>query len=212
MIGPINDTQERYLNTIRQCSNRLKDLIDDLLDVSIIESDSLELGLMDLDIEQEVKETVGSMQEQFSNKNMKLTLDFSPGLPMVRGDRLRISQILGNLISNACKYSPDGASVAVRVVDDGEFLRIDVEDQGSGISEEDLCMLFTKFFRSKEVVNKGISGTGLGLFVVKHLVTAHGGSIWVTSEEGRGTTFSFTLPKALQEAISPDAPIHVSAV
>ena len=101
--------------------------------------------------------------------------------------------------------------MAVRVVEDGEVLRIDVEDQGIGIPQEDQGMLFTKFFRSKEVINKGISGTGLGLFVVKHLVTAHGGRIWLTSEEGQGTTFSFTLPKAVQEAISPEEPLRVPA-
>ncbi len=211
VVGTLTDTQLRYVDVIRRCSYRLKDLIADLLEVSKIESHSLELGLTDLDIVQEIEEVVGSLKEQFDNKDMAVNLNVPTDLAKVRGDRLRVSQILGNLVSNACKYSPEGASVTVSVQEENSFVRVDVEDQGMGIHQEDQSKLFSKFFRSKEVVNKGISGTGLGLFVVKHLVTAHGGRIWLTSEVGRGTIFSFTLPKVLEEAISPSRPIGVSA-
>ncbi len=200
MVGHLNETQERYLDIVRQCSNRLNDLIADLLDVSSIESDGLVLALTDLDIEREVRDAVVSVQEQFHEKNLQVVLDLSPELPVVSGDRLRVSQILGNLVSNAYKYSPEGTSVTVRVVEEGEYVHIDVADQGMGIPQEEQAQLFEKFFRSKEVINRGINGTGLGLFVVKHLVTAHGGRIWLTSEVGKGTTVSFTLPKAVETA------------
>ena len=205
MVGSLNETQERYLEIVRQCANRLNDLIADLLDVSRIESDSLVLALTDLDIEREVKDAVGSVQEQFYEKNMQIVLDFSHELPVVRGDRLRVSQILGNLIGNAYKYSAEGAPIAVRVIEEGEYVRIDVTDQGMGIPQEEQAQLFDKFFRSKEAISRGINGTGLGLFVVRHLVTAHGGRIRLTSEVGKGTIVSFTLPKALEAAINREA-------
>lgn len=209
VVGALTDTQLRYVDVIRQCSYRLKDLIADLLEVSKIESHSLELGLADLDIEQEIQEVVASLQEQFDKRDVEVILNVPIDLVKVQGDRLRVSQILGNLVSNAYKYSPEGSTFMISAQEENEFVRIEVADQGMGIPQEDQAKLFSKFFRSKEVVNKGISGTGLGLFVVKHLVTAHGGEIWLKSEVGQGTTFSFTLPKVSEGAIAPVASMGV---
>ena len=195
-IGPLNEKQERYLSRVQTNSRRLQALIDDLLDISRIESGTLQLALADLEVQEETEEVVRAMRAQIDDKQLRLLMNIPSGLPWVRSDRLRFAQIVTNLLSNACKYSPEGATVAISAkVDDG-FIQIDIADTGNGISEGDQAQLFTKFFRSDNSSTRRESGTGLGLFITKHIVEAQGGGIWVQSREGKGSTFSFTLPRA----------------
>ena len=112
----------------------------------------------------------------------------------VMADRVRFSQVMINLISNACKYSPVEATVTITAKESARRIQIDVSDTGIGISTANQLQLFTKFFRADNSSTREVSGTGLGLCITKHLIEAHGGTIWVESEEGKGSTFSFTLP------------------
>ena len=196
MVGPLNGRQQRYLESVRENSHRLNAMIDDLLDTSRIESGSLELIPKDLDVGQEIKDVVRSMETLLDEKQILLSLDIPAGLPMVRADKLRFSQVIFNLLSNACKYSPVGAAAAIAAREKGRLIQIEVSDAGMGISKADQSRLFTKFFRADNSSTRETYGTGLGLFISRHIIEAHGGSIWVESEEGRSTTVSFTLPRA----------------
>ena len=103
--------------------------------------------------------------------------------------------MLSNLLSNACKYSPAGSTTTVKVTDRPPMVQIDVADTGIGISTSDQAKLFTRFFRADNSATRETSGTGLGLYIAKHLVEAHEGTMWVRSQEGAGSTFSFTIPR-----------------
>lgn len=195
-VGPLNERQERYLENVQSDSLRLKILIDDILDISRIEAGGLELDLTTLQVQPEVEHIIGSIQDQFSDKDIQLVRAIPPELPPVKADQLRFSQIVTNLLTNAYKYSPAGGSVTVAAREDADSVQIDVCDTGIGISGEDQIRLFTKFFRADNSLTRRENGTGLGLYIVKHLIEAHGGSIWVESQEGKGSTFSFTLPLA----------------
>ena len=193
-VGPLNDRQERYLTTVQRNARRLKALIDDLLDVSRIESGSLELSVVNIDVVSQIRDVLESMQGLIGERGQHVALNLPRGLPEVRADALRFSQVLTNLLSNACKYAPDGATATITATAQGRFIRIDVADTGMGISADGQSRLFSKFFRADNSSTQEVSGTGLGLFITKSIVEAHGGEIWAKSEEGKGSSFSFTLP------------------
>ena len=203
-VGPLNDMQKTRLEIVQKNATRLRQLIDDILDVSIIESSSLTLGFAELDVREEIETVIEEMRDQVSAKEMHLELSVASDLPRVMSDRLRFSQVVGNLLSNSIKYSPPGSIITIAAKEEDEHARIDVSDTGIGISQENLSRLFTKFFRADNSLTREVSGTGLGLYIAKHIVEAHGGRIWVESEEGNGTTFSFTLATVSADEIGED--------
>ena len=207
-VGPLNERQQRYLETVQESAHQLKVLIDVLLDVSRIESGSFELNLTELDVQREIEDVVRSMQDQISEKGIHVVLNIPNNLSRVNADRLGFSQIISNLLSNACKYSPAGATTTIAAKEEGGLIHIGVSDTGVGISEADQARLFRKFFRADNSSTREVSGTGLGLFITKYLIEAHGGSIWVKSEEGKGTTFSFTLPPVDVDLMRRDIPVQ----
>ena len=200
-VGPLNEKQQRYLQTAQKNSYRLKSLVDDLLDISRIESGGLELTPAELELWPEIEEIVTAMQTQIDEKNIDLILDIPQDICPVLADKLRLCQVLTNLLSNACKYSSQGASVTISARAEDAGVRIDVSGTGMGISQEDQERLFTKFCRADNSSTREVSGSGLGLYITKHLIEAHGGRIWASSQIGQGTTFSIIWPKAGQEAL-----------
>ena len=118
----------------------------------------------------------------------------------VQADQLRLSQIIINLLTNAYKYSPEGAKVTIAAQPNGDLVQIDVSDTGIGMSKADQARLFSKFFRADNTPTRREAGTGLGLFITRHLVEAQGGKIWIESQEGKGSTFSFTVPRPFGNA------------
>jgi len=193
-VGPLNERQERYLGNVQSSSHRLRALIDDLLDISRIESGSLEFTIVDLHVGAEIRDVAQATRALLEQKQLRLLLIIPSDLPLVKADQLRFSQVINNLLSNAFKYSPEGATITVKAKKLEGFVQIDFADTGIGISQEDQSQIFTKFFRCDNSSARSVSGTGLGLFITKHLVEAQGGEIWVRSQEGKGSTFSFTLP------------------
>ena len=193
-VGDLNDRQERYLEIVKRNSYRLKTLVDDLLDISRIESGGIALDITSVDVAGEIEDAVRSVQTHADRKNIRVELDVPLDLPPIRAERLRFSQVIINLLSNACKYSLDGAQVRVSAAQRNGWVQFDVSDTGIGISEADQTRLFNQFFRAETKLTREESGTGLGLFITKYLVEAHGGEIWVKSQEGVGTTVSFTFP------------------
>lgn len=201
-VGELNDRQERYLETVKKNSYRLKALVDDLLDISRIESGGITLALTSVDVESELEEAVRSVQTLAERKNIQVELNVPKDLPPVWAERLRFSQVIVNLLSNACKYSLKGAKVKVSAVRRDGVVQLEVSDTGIGISKADQGSLFNQFFRAETELTSVESGTGLGLFITKYLVEAHGGEIWLESEVGLGTTVSFTFPTESGSAAS----------
>ena len=121
----------------------------------------------------------------------------------VAGDRDRLEQVLGNLLENAVKYSPDGSEIVVSVEDKGDHLITSVRDRGIGIPGDELSQVFERFHRGRQVSSTNYGGLGLGLYISKQIIERHGGTIWVESAEGVGTTFYFSLPVASVNAPEP---------
>jgi PAS domain S-box-containing protein len=202
--GILNERQDRFLTIIRNNVDRLTTLVDDLLDISRIESGRLDLSPEPMDVKEAVDRVITSMQARADEKALSLKSDVPAELPTVDADADRVVQILTNLVGNACQYTPrDGEIVVSARREDGE-VQISVRDTGVGIGPDDRERIFDRFFRADDPVVQGTSGTGLGLAIVKSLVEMHGGEIWVESELGEGSVFTFTLP--MRDGGVPDAP------
>jgi len=195
--GPMTEPQIRYLEVIKNNADRLRTLVDELLDISRIETGKTELDLRPLDIPQLVQKFVDEhMRGRMANEGKKLQLssEIEPGLPLVNADASRTHQILRNLLDNAFNYTPEGGSIKVMARTDNGFVAISVRDTGVGIAEENQSKIFDRFFRAEDSDIQQVPGTGLGLAIVRSLVEMHGGNITVDSELGAGSTFTFTLP------------------
>jgi two-component system phosphate regulon sensor histidine kinase PhoR len=188
------ETRREFLQIIDQECDRLTRLINDLLNLSRIESGrALELVLKPVDVVDIAKKII-EIQKNYTSKH-QFVLDVQEPVPTVIADEDKVDQIITNLVSNAVKYSPNGGEVRITIKEDPETggVLVAVKDQGLGIPKDVLPRLFQRFVR---VEGRKIAGTGLGLYLTRHLVEAHGGKIWVESEEGKGSTFYFTLPPA----------------
>ena len=188
--------REAYEVIVRQV-DRMASLVDNVLEVSRMESDSFSYAFMPYDVGELLAEAVADAR--FGWPSHPITLD-APGLPAVHGDRERLKQVVLNLISNACRYSDDDAPVVVHASRVDDRVRVEVRDEGVGIAPEQQGMLFQRFARVRTPDTANVRGTGLGLYISRRIVEAHGGRIWVSSEPGRGSTFAFEVP------ISPPVP------
>ena len=200
--SPLTTGQTRELfQIIDQQADRLRDLIDDLLDMTRIEVGSLSIDAAPTDLGEIIREARESFLRTASLQGVRLELP--DALPLVQADRHRIGQVMMNLLSNAAKFSPPTAPITVSVEHEPLYVSVRVRDEGHGIAQEDLPQLFKKFSRPHEKSGLGLAGTGLGLAICKGIVEAHGGRIWAESAgEGRGATFGFTLQVAAE---APDA-------
>ena len=194
--GEINETQREFLGIAHDETNRLAVLVNDLLDVSRIEAGRIKLEMEPLAIGEMINAAIISLQPQATEKAVEVTAHLSEMSLHIKGDRDRINRIILNLLSNAIKYNKQGGKIDIVVSRDKSMVQVDVADTGVGISEADIPMLFAKFYKAGATAAVSAGGTGLGLFIAKSLVELHGGRIWVKSEEGKGSTFSFTLPVA----------------
>jgi signal transduction histidine kinase len=173
-------------------SESLSHLLGNLLELSRAQADRLFLHPEPVSIKSVVQEAVKKIEQQFPTHRFLIGLPKQ--LPLLKADQLRVERILYNLLENAAKYSPQGSKIRVFAKRKKDYLIISVADQGAGISLQDQAKLFEPFQRLEDPRLKGVKGAGLGLLVCRRLVEAHGGRIWVESEPGRGSTFSFTLP------------------
>jgi PAS domain S-box-containing protein len=194
--GEITDVQREFLTIVQQNNDRLVELINDLLDISRIESGRIHLTIQPLDVAELIAGAVGTFQAAVDQTDLELGVDLPKGLPKAVGDRDRVGQVLINLVSNAIKYSPGGGTITLGVERSGKELVVSVADTGIGIPREDQEKIFTKFYRVDSSLTRQISGTGLGLPICKTIINLLGGRIWVESKVGKGSKFSFTLPVA----------------
>ncbi|WP_309714182.1 ATP-binding protein [Armatimonas sp.] len=212
--GSLTEDQREFLALTQISVLRLTGLITEMLDLSKLESTGLQMEHKPLDCGLLARQVVRTMEEQARTRGLSLTLNMPESIPIVRGDTDRIAQVLMNLISNALKYTPSGGKVVVRLAADDTQLTVRVADTGIGITAEDRARLFDKFFRADNSTTRNVGGTGLGLAISKTIVEALGGTIWVESTPGIGSTFAFTLPlagtepekEAPEELASPTGP------
>jgi len=200
--GPINEEQEKSLKKIASNARHLLQLINDVLDISKIESGKMKLVIKELDIKWLIESVLPTFEPLLRQKNLTLTINIPDNLPFVYGDEDKVKQIMINLLSNAVKFTHKGgitisAKLSDKGIKPGEnplFLEICVEDTGIGIKEEDITKIFDKFVQADLTTVRQYEGTGLGLSIARGLVSLHKGMIWVTSKYGEGSKFCFTLP------------------
>lgn len=192
---------KELINRLLISSENLGNLIDNLLNVSRIERNNFSVDTKPVDLTESIKSVVDGLKQQAYTQNQKLTLLIPDKLPITMADSFRITQVLVNLVANAINYTPGGGSITVVAETKNNFLQVSVSDTGEGIPKEALPKLFTKFFRVSGALEQGSKGTGLGLFISKSIIEMHKGKIWVESEAGKGSTFTFILPIATAEEI-----------
>ncbi|HET8845031.1 MAG TPA: ATP-binding protein, partial [Ktedonobacteraceae bacterium] len=166
----------------------------DLQDLSLAEAGQLRLARQPVNLAEMVGQTVQIVQPQMESKHLRLDGSLPPHLPPVEADPERIAQILRNLLSNAITHTPDYGEISLTASLSEAMVRIRIQDSGTGIPPEHLPYLFERFYRVDASRTRATGGTGLGLAIVKQLVQAHGGQISVTSQAGKGSSFTFTLP------------------
>lgn len=194
--GAMDDPQNRvrFLQIILDHSRRLARLTDDLLELSRMDADRVELELDRLSVSQFIQTCIETTQRPASEKNLHVTVDLKTSLPDIAADRRRLAEVLQNLLDNAVQYTPSGGRITVSAASEGDEVEFTVSDTGIGIPKVDQPRIFERFYRVDVARSREVGGTGLGLSIAKHLVEAHGGRIWVESEVGQGSQFHFTVP------------------
>lgn len=205
VYGPVDERHRGYLNDIFVSGENLLSLINDILDLSKIESGAIQIEPRKFSLHELIRSSAGIFREKMTRHNIRLEYGLGDAPDEIVADQRKVKQIMVNLISNAMKFTPDGGSIriAAREVPGGgrgegeaagRSLEVSVEDTGIGIAQEDIPKLFQSFQQLESPYQKKYGGTGLGLFLTKRLVEMHGGRIWVESERGKGAKFTFSIP------------------
>jgi PAS domain S-box-containing protein len=194
MAGSITAKQKNMLIRAKERTKGILDLINDLLNVSKIDSGIVVQHKELIELEDVIERTCQLMEPEAEAKGIKLSMEINKSLPLIKADKGNMEELFINLIGNAVKYNLKDGSINIRVLREGESLRVDVSDTGIGISEKDIPRIFDRFYRVKDNQTRMIVGTGLGLPIAKGIVEAHHGSIQTNSKEGKGTTVTVFLP------------------
>jgi signal transduction histidine kinase len=201
MFGELNEKQEEYLQDILSSGRHLLSLINDILDLSKVEAGRMELELGTFALPEALENGLTMIKERASRHGITLSLDVDPQIGIIEADERKVKQVVFNLLSNAIKFTPDGGQVTVsaRLADDA--IEIAVRDTGIGIAPEDQARIFEEFRQVGQSATRA-EGTGLGLALTRKFVELHGGRIWLESQVGDGSTFTFTLPLTRSPAAS----------
>ncbi len=203
-FGPLNEKQKKYVGDIVQSGTHLLSLINDILDLSKIEAGQMQLQLSEFDLNKLLNDSLIMVKEKAAKHSIALVLDLDTTMPLVRADHRKVKQVVFNLLSNAVKFTEDGGKVAIRSRLGENEAVVMVEDTGIGISRENQGRIFSGFQQIDSSLSRKYPGTGLGLALSRRFVELHGGRIWVKSDVGKGSNFSFAIP------LTPDAP-HLEA-
>ncbi len=206
--GKLTDNQTNFLQVVRSNTERMISLVNDLLNISQMETGRIAPNISAVDIAPVIKQAVDNVRAfaEKENREMNFYVELPESLPKVLADSKRIMQVIQNLVDNAYHYTPTGGKIWITAHLKDDFLQIDVRDNGIGIPPEDQERVFERFYRGDDTLVIETPGTGLGLSIVQNLVHMHGGEIWVQSQgvQGAGSTFSFTLPLAKSESVAQD--------
>ncbi|ABE52992.1 ATP-binding protein [Methanococcoides burtonii] len=198
VLGPLNDKQKKYLNNVKISGKHLLSLINEILNISKIENGEVELELDEVDIYTTVEDVEMLMAPILAENKNELIVNIEANVGKFTADRLKLKQILYNILSNAIKFSPENENIIMDIkVIDGK-LQTNITDKGKGLSEKEQANIFQPFVQLDDEHSEKQKGTGLGLTIVKRFVQLHKGKIWIDSEEGKGTTFCFTIPLNIQ--------------
>ena len=193
-LGAMNEDQKQRLLRINEQTNTLTQLVNDLLDISRIESGKVTMEFKPVTAQLLLENPIDLLQPQIREKKIALHVESEEKPIEIRVDREKMERVLLNLLGNAVKFTPPGGRVTVQISNRKELVQFDVTDTGIGIDAKDIQRLFEEFFRSENAIRQNIKGTGLGLSLAKRIIEAHEGKIWVKSKVGQGSTFSFSLP------------------
>ena len=194
IMGDINSRQRKFLEIASLEIGRVCDFLNRIMQVSSLESGAFNVRPCILTTYSFVSECLEHFRPSAESKEIVIRADISRELPDMMGDAKYLQQVFANLLGNAIKFSPSGSEIFVSVEDSGDMLIFAISDNGPGISKEEQAFIFNKYYRAKDMRER-MDGMGLGLSITKHLIEAHGGTIWVSSDEGKGSTFRFSLPK-----------------
>ena len=188
--------QLQFLQIIQRNAGRLLEIANNLLDITRLAAGRMEIDLRPHDLGSLVEQLVAEFRPRAASRSQQLTPTVAAHLPPVLCDAARTAQVMGNLLDNAVKYTPEGGAIQIRLqrADEAGFLQLSVSDTGIGVSEADQAHLFDSFFRARNSNLTAASGAGLGLHIVRALVELHGGRVWVKSQPGAGSTFFVTFP------------------
>lgn len=189
------DQQENYLNVVLDETKRLNYLINDLLDLSQIESGKLAYEFISIDINELIRRCLITFESKISAKNIEVEVGIKDEKQYVSADENRIKQVMMNLIDNAVKFTPDGGTIKIYTTETPASIFVNVNNSGGIIEKEDLPYVFERFYKADKSHTRTQEGTGLGLSIVKKILIGHGQNIWVKSKPNAGTTFTFTLKK-----------------
>jgi two-component system sensor histidine kinase GlrK len=202
--GEITSRQEHLLQIIKQCTERLIKMVNNLLDLSKMEAGMMNYEFVQASFSQIILHSLQELDLLARKKSIRLEVKMEDNLPLLKMDVDRMQEVVDNLLSNAVKFTPEGGTVRIEARQVTSFLQVSVSDTGPGIPPEYQSRIFEKFQGIKSGRTAGTKGTGLGLSIASHIVKAHGGKIWVESTEGKGSTFYFSLP--LTAALEKDFP------
>jgi signal transduction histidine kinase len=202
MVGEINEEQKEVLGRAKSNVDRLKRLIDDILDVTKMESGKLQMNFKINDIHRVIQETAEAQKEVAEGRGLYIKTELDVQVPKILFDRDRIIQVLNNLLNNAVKFTKHGGiTIKTQKNSQENHIVVSIKDTGKGIAEADISKLFQRFHQIDSTEINEESGTGLGLAICNEIISQHGGKIWVESKLGEGTTFNFILP--IQERSMP---------
>jgi len=197
--GPVTDIQRDFLETVKQQTDHLQRLIDDLLEFSRLESGQVTLRLQPVDIPVVAEAVVDKLTPLADASDVTLINRVPESLPTISADPWRLEQVVTNLMDNAIKFTPANGRVIISAKDRGEYLEVGVQDSGIGIAPDETDRIFDRFYQVDGGANRLYKGAGLGLTICRHIVEHHGGRIWAESETREGATFRFTVSKHLQD-------------
>jgi signal transduction histidine kinase len=199
MFGALNPKQADYVNDIVESGRHLLSLINDILDLAKVEAGRMALEPTAFSLREVLGIGVTMVRERAASHQIALSLDVASDVDVITADERKVKQVVFNLLSNAVKFTPDGGRIAVVATLTKDEVQVAVRDSGAGITPDDQAALFKEFAQTEDG-RHAAEGTGLGLTLAKRLVELHGGRIWVDSQVGAGSTFTFALPLLLQRA------------